>query len=244
MPAAYAAALALGVIAALANIFGGLVLTGRSWERRYLRYFVAVGAGFMLGASLLEMLPESWKLAPASTPFLLLLGFLLVHFVEHTVTSHFHFGEETHATEYVGGHLPVAVMTGLGIHTFFDGVAIGSGFLVSAWLGWIIFLAVFMHKIPEGFTMASVMLAAGKGNRAAVLAAAAIGGASVAGVAVMLMYPVSLPQALPFAAGVTLYVAATDLLPEVNREPGIRMALGVFLGVVILAGLQLAFRGR
>lgn len=244
MPAAYAAALALGVIAALANIFGGLVLTGRAWERRYLRYFVAVGAGFMLGASLLEMLPESWKLAPASTPFLLLLGFLLVHFVEHTVTSHFHFGEETHATEYVGGHLPVAVMTGLGIHTFFDGVAIGSGFLVSAWLGWIVFLAVFMHKIPEGFTMASVMLAAGKGNRAAVLAAAAIGGASVAGVAVMLMYPVSLPQALPFAAGVTLYVAATDLLPEVNREPGIRMALGVFLGVVILAGLQLAFRGR
>jgi len=197
----------------------------------------------MLGAALLEMLPESWKLAPEATPFLLLLGFLLVHFVEHTVTSHFHFGEETHAAEYVSGHLPVAVMTGLGIHTFFGGVAIGSGFLVSSWLGWIIFIAVFMHKIPEGFTMASVVLAAGKGNRAAVLAAAAIGGATVAGVAVMLLYPVSLPKALPIAAGVTLYVATTDLLPEVNREPGIRMALFVFLGVAIMAGLQLAFHG-
>lgn len=243
MPAAYAAALALGILAALANVFGGLIVTARRWERAYLRYFIALGAGFMLGAALLDMLPESWKLAPAATPFLLLLGFLLVHFVEHTVTSHFHFGEETHATEYVSGHLPVAVMTGLGIHTFFGGVAIGSGFLVSGWLGWMIFIAIFMHKIPEGFTMASVMLAAGKGNRAAVLAAAAIGGATVLGVAVMLLYPVSLPLALPFAAGVTLYVATTDLLPEVNREPGIRMALFVFLGVAIMAGLQLGFHG-
>lgn len=241
MPAAYWLALGLGVVAALANVFGGLVLTGRDWERRYLRYFVALGAGFMLGATLLEMVPESWKLDPARAPFLLLVGYLLVHLVEHSLVPHFHFGEETHAAAFAHGHLPVSVMAGLGIHTFFDGVAIGSGFLVSDWLGWIIFLAVFMHKIPEGFTMASVMLAAGKGDRAAVLAAAALGGASVLGVAVMLLFPIGLPQALPVAAGVTLYVATTDLVPEVNREPGIRMALCVFLGVAILAGLQLAF---
>ncbi|MGH3183617.1 MAG: ZIP family metal transporter, partial [Streptosporangiaceae bacterium] len=131
----------------------------------------------------------------------------------------------------------------LGIHTFFDGVAIGSGFLVSAWLGWVIFLAVFMHKIPEGFTMASVMLAAGRDNRAALLATAVIGGASVLGVAVMLWFPMGLPQALPLAAGVTLYVATSDLVPEVNREPGIRMALCVFLGVAVLAGLSAIFQG-
>lgn len=176
MPRVAGIALALGVVAALANIFGGLVLTGRNWDRRYLRYFVALGAGFMLGTTLLEMLPEAWKLDQIRAPFLLLLGYLLVHLVEHSLVAHFHFGEETHAAEFMQRHLPFSVMAGLGIHTFFDGVAIGSGFLVSAWLGWIIFIAVFMHKIPEGFTMASVMLAGGRGNRAAILATVAIGG--------------------------------------------------------------------
>jgi len=51
---------------------------------------------------------------------------------------------------------------GLLIHTFFDGIAIASGFLVSPALGWIIFIAVFLHKIPEGFTVSSVMLASGR----------------------------------------------------------------------------------
>ncbi|MGH9466010.1 MAG: ZIP family metal transporter [Terriglobales bacterium] len=243
MPVAYIWALALGVVAALANIFGGLILTGRDWERHYLRYFVAIGAGFMLGTSLLEMVPQSWKLNPSTTPFFLLGGYLLVHLVEHSFVAHFHFGEETHAGAFIHGHVPVSVVAGLGIHTFFDGVAIGSGFLVSSWLGWVIFIAIFMHKIPEGFTIASVMLAAGRGNRAAVLAAAGIGAASVLGVAVMLLFPLGLAQALPFAAGVTLYVATTDLMPEVNREAGIRMALFVFLGVAVLGYLQYVFHG-
>ncbi|MGH9488443.1 MAG: ZIP family metal transporter [Terriglobales bacterium] len=243
MPEAYIWALGLGVLAALANVFGGLVLTGRNWERHYLRYFVAIGAGFMLGTAVLEMLPQSWKLNPTTTPFLLLGGYLLVHLVEHSFVAHFHFGEETHAGAFLHGHTPVSVVAGLGIHTFFDGVAIGSGFLVSSWLGWVIFLAIFMHKIPEGFTIASVMLAAGRGNRAAVLSAAGIGAASVLGVAVMLLFPMGLSRALPFAAGVTLYVATTDLIPEVNRESGIRMAFCVFIGVAVLASLQLIFRG-
>lgn len=241
MSAAYEWAIALGILAAFADLFGGLVLTARNWDRRYLRYFVAVGAGFMLGTALLEMVPQSWKLDAQLAPFLLLAGYLLVHLVEHSFVAHFHFGEETHAGEYSHGHLPISVMAGLGIHTFFDGVAIGSGFLVSNWLGWMIFLAVFMHKVPEGFTMASVMLASGRSSLAANLASGGIGAASVAGVAVVLLFPVSLSMALPLAAGVTLYVATTDLVPEVNREPGIRMALCVFLGVAILVGLQLAF---
>lgn len=241
MPVHYMLALALGVAAGLANVFGGLVLIARNWERGYLRYFVALGAGFMLGVTLLEMLPESYRLDGAGAPFLLLLGYLLVHLVEHALVPHFHFGEETHQDEFSRGHLPTSVMAGLGIHTFFDGVAIGSGFLINAWLGWMIFIAIFLHKIPVGFTMASVVLAAGRGNRAAIASTAVIGGASVLGVAVMLLFPVGLPQALPLAAGVTLYVATSDLVPEVNREPGIRMGLCVFLGVAILASLQWFF---
>jgi len=235
------AALGLGIFAGLANVFGGLVLTGRDWERRYLRYFVALGAGFMLGTTMLEMLPESWTLNPSWAPILLLAGYLIVHLVEHSIVAHFHFGEETHHSEFAHRHTPVSVMAGLAIHTFFDGVAIGSGFLVSAWLGWVIFIAVFLHKIPEGFTMASVMLAAGRGTRAALLATSVLGAASVLGVAVMLLFPVGLPEALPLAAGVTLYVATSDLIPEVNREPGIAMALLVFIGVGLMFFLDAFF---
>ena len=94
--------------------------------------------------------------------FLILLGYLIIHFFEHTVTPHFHFGEETHHDEFVHSHTGYSVLFGLIIHTFFDGIAIASGFLVSNWLGWIIFLAIFLHKIPEGFTVSSVMLASGR----------------------------------------------------------------------------------
>ena len=61
--------------------------------------------------------------------FSFLRGYLLVHFFEHTVTPHFHFGEETHADEFVHAHKGYSVLIGLLIHTFFDGIAIASGFL-------------------------------------------------------------------------------------------------------------------
>jgi ZIP family zinc transporter/zinc and cadmium transporter len=117
------------------------------------------------------------------------------------------------------------------IHTFFDGIAIASGFMVSNWLGWIIFLAIFLHKIPEGFTVASVMLASGQSNRQAWGASVLLGVATFAGVLTMALFRQQVSFGLPVSAGVTIYVAASDLIPEVNREPGVRMALVVFLGV-------------
>ncbi|HVZ59801.1 MAG TPA: ZIP family metal transporter, partial [Terriglobales bacterium] len=152
----------LGLTAALANSFGGLIIVQRRWERRYLRYFVALGAGFMLATTLAEMVPASLALSGSSTGLLILAGYLLVHFSEHTITPHFHFGEEAHRSEFSDPHRAYSVLAGLIIHTFFDGIAIASGFLVSHRLGWLIFVAVFLHKIPEGFTVASVMLASGR----------------------------------------------------------------------------------
>jgi ZIP family zinc transporter/zinc and cadmium transporter len=52
----------------------------------------------------------------------------------------------------------------------------------------------------------------------------------------------SVADALPLSAGVTLYVAASDLIPEVNREPGVGMAVLVFLGVGVLVALKFLFR--
>ncbi|MBI3894794.1 MAG: ZIP family metal transporter [Acidobacteria bacterium] len=234
-------ALALGVVAAIADFCGGLVVVRRPWHPQYLKYFVALGSGFMLATALLEMLPESYTLLGNTAAVWIFAGYLLIHFVEHTLSPHFHFGVETHAEEVAGARRSHTVLFGLLIHTFADGIAIASGFLISEWLGWIVFLAVFLHKMPEGFAMSSVMLAAGKSSKAALFAAGLLGVATIAGVLVMLPLQAKVAYTLPISAGVTLYVAASDLIPEVNQEPGIRMPLVVFLGVVLLLCLQWIF---
>jgi ZIP family zinc transporter/zinc and cadmium transporter len=226
--------LVLGLTAALANLFGGFILVQRTWEKRYLKYFMALGAGFMLATAIVEMIPSSIELRGASAGFLILGGYLLIHFFEHTVTPHFHFGEETHHDEFIDGHRSLSVLIGLLIHTFFDGIAIASGFMVSNWLGWIIFVAVFLHKIPEGFTIASVMLASGRSPSKSWGASALLGAATFAGVLTMTLTRHAVSFGLPISAGVTIYVAATDIMPEVNHEPGVRMALLVFVGAALM----------
>jgi ZIP family zinc transporter/zinc and cadmium transporter len=223
--------LILGTVAALADVLGGLVLVRAKGIERYLRYFVALGAGFLMATALLEMMPEGLRLSPQLGPVLIMVGYCVVHLLEHTINAHFHYGEETHQEELVSRHTGNSVMAGLSVHALFDGVAIGSGFLVSGWLGWLIFLAILLHKAPEGFTMASVMMASGRTRSAALYSAIALAGATLAGVLVIELIPSWLPYGLPISAGVAIYVGASDLVPEVNREPGIRMALMFFAGV-------------
>jgi zinc and cadmium transporter len=229
-----AMAAGLGLVAAAGNLLGGYFVVRKDWPRQFLQYFLALGAGYMLAVAFLEIIPESLALAGRDALFFVLVGFFLIHLFEHTLAPHFHFGEETHTEEMSHHGARNSLMLGLVIHTFFDGVAIASGFLVSTWLGTVIFLAVFLHKLPEGFTVASVVLASGQGKRNAILAAGLLGVATVAGVLLTTSLQGQLKYALPLSGGVTLYVAATDLLPEVNREPNWRMALLVFVGVVSL----------
>ena len=231
--------LTLGAVAALADYAGGVLLVRRSPSARSLRYFVALGAGFMLAAAVLEMVPEGLALSPRWAPLLVLVGYCGVHLLEHTLVPHFHFGEETHHHEFLSARTSYSVLLGLAAHTFFDGIAIGSGFVLSHWLGWVIFVAVFLHKLPEGFTVASVMLAGGRGKRAALNSAMFLGATTLAGVLVINLEPTWVRAGLPLSAGVTIYVAATDLVPEVNREPGIRMALVFFAGVVVFFLLKM-----
>jgi zinc transporter ZupT len=229
---------ALGVLAALADVAGGLVLVRARGVERYLRYFVALGAGFLMAVALLEMTPESLRLSPVMGPVLIMVGYCIVHLLEHTINSHFHYGEETHHDEFVSARTGYSVLGGLSVHALFDGVAIGSGFVVSNGLGWLIFLAIFLHKAPEGFTVASVMLASGRSRATAFYAAVTLAVATIFGVLVIELAPQWMPYGLPISAGVALYVGASDLVPEVNREPGIRMALVFFLGVAAFLFLR------
>lgn len=231
----------LGLVAAGGNLLGGYFVVYRHWERRFLQYFLALGAGYMLAVAFLEVIPESVRLAGDVAFLYVLIGFFLIHLFEHTIAPHFHFGEETHCEEVSHHHARTTLLVGLAIHTFFDGVAIAAGFLVSNWLGLVIFVAIFLHKLPEGFTVASVVLASGQSRRNALLASGLLGAATLLGVLLTTALEGQLKYALPVSGGVTLYVAATDLLPEVNREPGWRMALLVFVGLASLLIMQHLF---
>lgn len=227
----------LGFTAGAANIAGGALLVRREWDQRYLKYFMALGAGFMLATAITEMVPASVSMEGGNggrAGFLVLLGYLIIHFFEHVVSSHFHFGAETHHDEFIGQHKSMTVLLGLVIHAFFDGIAIASGFLVSNWLGWVVFLAIFLHKIPEGFTVSSVMLASGRSTMRAFGASVVLGLGTLLGVLTMVLIRHGVAIGLPISAGVTIYVAASDIVPEVNREPGIRMPLLLFVGVAML----------
>src|SRR5947209_10734618 len=84
----------LGVLAALADIAGGIVLVRARGVEKYLRYFVALGAGFLMATAVVEMAPESLKQSPRLGPILIMAGYCIVHLLEHTINAHFHYGEE------------------------------------------------------------------------------------------------------------------------------------------------------
>ena len=232
-------ALLYALVAAAGNVLGGLAVTRRAVrELRVIELLVAFGAGFMLSVAIVELLPAALSRSGAAAPGLVLVGYLAVHLTQHTVTPHFHFGEETHAVSQIAG---TSALVGLLLHTFFDGVAIASAFLVRRELGIMVFVAIFLHKLPEGFTVASMVLASGQGKRNALLAAGLLGAATLLGVVLTSVMQGQLKYALPLSGGVTVYVAATDLLPEVNREPNWRMAVLVFVGVASLLIMQHLF---
>jgi zinc transporter ZupT len=226
--------LLLGTAAALANIAGGLVVvTRKHWNELALKYFIALGAGFMLAATFLQMLPESMALSPSHAPLLILAGYFIVHFFEHTTAPHFHFGEEVHDDVMMHPGVGLSALIGLSTHAFFDGVSVASGFLVSMPLGFLIFFAVLLHKIPEGFTVASIALASGRGKKGALMASSVLAGATLAGVLGMTQLAGAVEYALPLSTGVSIYVAASDLMPEVNKEKGLSMPITVFIGVAL-----------
>lgn len=247
-----------GAIAAFANVLGGLVLLPTRLQRnyrRFLKHLLAVGAGFMLAVTLFEIVPHSlelWQQGVArsdldfTTPLVLVLvGYLLTQFLEHTIAPHFHLGEEMHCAEEDHSHDLISArsaytaVAGLVVHTFFDGVSIAAASQIDAKVGLLVFIAVLMHKFPEGFTIGSMVLAAGKGSRQVMITTSLLGFTTFLGVLIFYFVGTNFGSvnayALPVAGGVTLYVAGSDLIPEVNHHHGVSIwgSLGIFAGVAL-----------
>lgn len=221
------------LLSALANIAGALAVTRHARRGvQLLDALIAVAAGFMISVGLTQLVPEAIERGGPSAPFVMLAGYLAVHLTQHTLTRHFHFGEETHR---VTSAVSFSALAGLLMHTFVDGVAIAAGFAVGGELGTLVFVAVVLHKLPEGLAIASVFLAAGQSPRVAVAAAGALGLATMVGVAVTEFIAPLAAHGLPLAAGVTLYVAASNLVPEFQAKRGWRLALYFFGGCALFA---------
>jgi zinc and cadmium transporter len=216
------------LLAAGGNVLGAFAVSRRSpWSRQALGFMLALAAGFMISVALVELVPESIVRGGAGAGLAMLAGYLLVHLTQHTLATHFHFGEETHT---VAHSVPVSALAGLLLHTFVDGVAIASGYSVSPALGALVFVAILMHKLPEGLAIASMFLAAGWRPRAAIFAATALGLATVLGVVLTALVDAIARWGLPISAGVTLYVGASNLVPEVQGKGGWRSAAWFFGG--------------
>lgn len=233
---AFAASLVFGTLTGLGNLLGGIIAALRvKRSDKALTYCLGLGGGFMLAAAFLEMVPESLEINPKWSPLLLLAGYLFIHFFEHTIGEHVHLGDHEHHGHEGLLHETVGLSTlfGIGVHTFFDGAAVGSGFHVSKVVGVLVFSAIVLHKIPEGFTVSSIILAAGRSRFEALSGSALIATATVLG-AVCVGFGGNLLQlALPFSTGVMIYVAASDLIPEINEIRGFKIAAMVFVGVAL-----------
>lgn len=207
-----------GISAAVANIIGALAVTsGKRWSVRAFDRILAFAAGFILSVAFMELVPEAITRGGRNAALAALIAYLAVHLTQHTIGRHFHFGEETHE---VSPLVSRSALVGLMLHTFVDGVAVASGLLVSPEVGALVFLGILLHKFPEGLAISSLFLASGSSRGAAVLAAAALGAMTIVGVLVTDMFTGLQTYGLAISAGVTIYVGASNLVPELQSRGG------------------------
>ena len=224
-------ALLYTAVAASANVLGAAAVVSRqTWSVRALETMVALSAGFMVSVAILDLAPEAIAMHGRTAPLVILIGYLLVHLTQHTLAPHFHFGEEVHT---VTKAVSFSALAGLMLHTFVDGVAIASGFGVSDSLGFLVFVAILLHKLPEGLAIGSLFIAAGESRRRALAAGGALALSSIVGAVLTQQVPLLGRYGLPLAAGVTLYVGASNLVPEFQAKKGWRLPVSFFLGCAI-----------
>jgi ZIP family zinc transporter/zinc and cadmium transporter len=228
--------LAYGIAAASANVLGALAVTSRATRSlEALDATLSFAAGFMISVSILDLLPDSIAVAGRLAPMVALAAYILVHLTQHTIGRHFHFGEETHSVSEL---VSVSALIGLLMHTFVDGVAVASGLRVSTGLGALVFVAVLLHKFPEGLAISSLFMAAGAGRVKALAAAGALGVTTMIGLLMTDHLQFLRTYGLAISAGVTLYVGASNLVPELQDQPGFRIPLSFVAG----CGLYLVAR--
>ncbi len=234
---AFRSAYVLAPLAALATLLGGwLVVRFLREESSLMRHLSGVAAGYLVAVTLVRILPESLAWGEHDhghgMAYWALGGFLLVHVIEHGISPHFHYGEERH--DHEGSPMTgVLALVGLSLHSFMDGMAVTASLEAQTGLGMLVFLGILLHRIPEGGTISSIFLVRGFGTRGALAAAGALAIAAWLGAVSQHFLDLPLGPVLGLTAGLALYVACSDLLPEAQKERGWKSTLGLWLGTLL-----------
>jgi len=224
------------IAAAIANLLGALAVTSRTrWSMAAFDAMLSLAAGFLISVSLVDLLPGAIMRGGSNAGMVALISYVLVHLTQHTIGRHFHFGEETHQ---VSAAVSMSALIGLLMHTFVDGVAVASGFRVSQGLGALVFVAVVLHKFPEGLAISSLFLAAGASRAKAIAAALSLGVMTIIGVLLTNQVGWLSEYGLAISAGVTLYVGASNLVPEFQAKKGLGIPAGFVAGCALYFGAR------
>ena len=242
----FGAAVGLSVLGS----FGGLIaasiflLLGDSIRIKVVPWAISYAVGTLLGVALLALLPEALeRLPPARALGTLLVGVLAFFLLEKLVIwRHCHDSQECEVHTSSAASL---VIVGDAFHTFVDGAVIAAAVLTSIPLGITTALAVATHEIPQEVGDVAILLRAGFSRWRAFTLNLLSGIGGILGAAGMLIASKSLPDLLPyvlaFAAGNFLYVAMSDLIPDLHRgglEGGpLRQLLLIGAGILTIVAL-------
>jgi zinc and cadmium transporter len=210
-------------VSAVPLVIAVLLPTNEASLRRLVRLLVGFAAGALLGAAFLHLLPESLTAAGggARQGAIVLTGFFGFFILERYLWSHEH--AAWRASRLQLPPLALLNVVGDGIHNMVDGMVIAAAYLTDASLGVATTLAVLLHEVPQEIGDLGILLHAGLPRRRAIawnLASALVAIAGALGVLVVGARVTELTRVLvPFAAGGFIYIAASDLVPQLREEP-------------------------
>lgn len=217
--------------AALAALAGGYTAIQ---SKKRLHLAMALTSGLVLGLVGFDLLPQIFAgiertgLDPAWPMILFVSGFLTFHIVEKIILVHG--ADEAKYEKHTHPKLGIARAIALALHSFFDGLSIGVAFQVSPDIGLIVALAVIGHRFADGFDTANFMLIhKNKPNRIFQLMLLVVI-APIAGGLVSLMIHFSesaLSVYLGFFAGVLMYIAASNILPQSHSKESTFKTIGL-----------------
>lgn len=229
-------ALLLSILAAFADTLGGALTVIRRLTPAQMAAFTSIGAGFLLGATLLDRLPETLStISPHIGVTYILIGYLLVLCLEVIRQHQADIDSDIHAHHHgglaTGGNVALVSML---VHTFMDGVVIAGALQANRATGILMFIAVTMHKIPEGLTISSISLASSNSRRRALmwsflLTCSTVGGAILT-LALGEVHGAAINIIMALATGTFLFISTSDLVPYVRGQQQPKHMLLLLLG--------------
>lgn len=215
------------LIGGLFSLIGGVVLLfDKQLARRMIIPLLAFAAGAFLSVSLLDLIPEAVELVDEPHPILLfvLVGFTVFFILERSLMRFFHRHHEGESDTAHTESLPVLLIAGDSFHNFIDGIVIALAFLADPALGLVSALAIAAHEVPQEIGDFSILLSQGWSKTKVLMVNVIQSLITIPGVLVGFyagsFFEPNLPYLLAFAAGIFLYIAASDLIPEIQHQCG------------------------